>query len=92
MISLGGGTPLSLANQEIIKPHVLLRVVGPPGVVFERIMVGGRPAFFDPNEDPYESFSRLWSERDEIYRKLTTCTVDNSGTTERAVNEAIKHL
>jgi len=92
VISLGGGTSLSLTNQEIIKPHVLLHVVAPRGVVFERIMVEGRPAFFDPNEDPYESFSRLWSERGEVYRKLTTRTVDNSGTVERAVNEAITHL
>ena len=92
VISLGGGTSLSQSNQEIIKPHLLLHVVAPRGVVLERIMVEGRPAFFDPNEDPYESFSRLWDERNKVYKKLTTCTVDNSGTVERAVNEAIAHL
>ena len=92
VISLGGGTALSQSNQEIIKSHRLLHVVAPRGIVFERIMVEGRPAFFDPNEDPYESFSRLWDERSEVYRKLTTHIVDNCGTIERAVDEAIRHL
>jgi shikimate kinase len=92
VISLGGGTPLSQYNQKIIKSHVLLHVVAPRGVVFERIMVEGRPAFFDPNDEPYESFSRLWNERSEIYRKLTAYTVDNSSTIEQAVNEAITYL
>lgn len=92
VISLGGGTSLSLTNQEIIKPHLLLHVVAPRGVVFERIMVEGRPAFFDPNEDPYESFSRLWDERGTVYRKLTTRIVNNSGTVEQAVKEAITHV
>lgn len=92
VISLGGGTSLSQVNQEMIKTHTLLHIVAPRGIVFERIMVEGRPAFFDPNEDPYESFTRLWNERDKVYRKLTTCTVDNSETVERAVNEAITYL
>jgi 3-phosphoshikimate 1-carboxyvinyltransferase len=92
VISLGGGTALSQSNQEIIKPHRLLHVVAPRGIVFERIMVEGRPAFFDPNEDPYESFSRLWDERNEVYKKLTPCTVDNSHTVDRAVGEAIAHV
>jgi shikimate kinase len=92
VISLGGGTALSPSNQEIIKPHVLLHVVAPRGIVFERIMVDGRPAFFDPNEDPYESFSRLWDERNQVYQKLTTRIVDNSNTADKAVNEAITHL
>jgi 3-phosphoshikimate 1-carboxyvinyltransferase len=91
VISLGGGTSLSQFNQEMIKPHILLHVLASRGIVFERIMVEGRPAFFDPNEDPYESFNRLWDERGEVYRKLTACTVDNSDTIERAVNQAITH-
>ena len=92
VISLGGGTLLSQSNQEIIQSHTLLHVVAPRGIVFERIMVEGRPAFFDPNEDPYESFSRLWDERNKVYKKLTTYTVDNSSTVEQAVNEAIAYL
>lgn len=92
VISLGGGTSLSQSNQEMIKPHRLLHVVAPRGIVFERIMIEGRPAFFDPNQDPYESFTHLWNERDIIYRKLTSCIVNNSDTIEQAVKEAVAHL
>jgi 3-phosphoshikimate 1-carboxyvinyltransferase len=92
VISLGGGTLLSEFNQEIIQEHILLHVDAPRGVVFERIMVEGRPAFFDPNKDPYESFSHLWDERNKIYKKLTQHTINNSSTIEQAVNQAIVHL
>lgn len=92
VISLGGGTPLSQVNQNLIQSHSLLHVTAPPGVVFERIMVEGRPAFFDPNEDPYESFNRLWDSRCEVYRKLTNNTIDNSGSIEQAVHEAMCYL
>jgi 3-phosphoshikimate 1-carboxyvinyltransferase len=92
VLSLGGGTPLTQSNQEIIQQHILLHVTAPRGIVFERIMVKGRPAFFDPNEDPYESFTRLWEERNQVYKKLTSCTVNNNRTIEHAVNEAIAHL
>jgi 3-phosphoshikimate 1-carboxyvinyltransferase len=92
VISLGGGAALNLSNQLLIQSHMLLHVVAPPGIVFERIMVEGRPAFFSPNEEPYESFSRLWKERSQIYTTLTTHLIDNSGTVEEAVNEAILHL
>jgi 3-phosphoshikimate 1-carboxyvinyltransferase len=92
VISLGGGTALSSCNQDLIKSQVLLHVAAPRGIVFERIMVDGRPAFFDPEKDPYESFNRLWEERNEVYRKLTKYTVNNSGTVEEAVVEAISFL
>lgn len=92
VISLGGFTSFCFARQEIIKPDLLLHVVAPCGVVFERIMIKGRPAFFNPNENPYESFSRLWDEWGTVYRKLTTRIVNNSGTVEQAVKEAITHV
>lgn len=83
---------LSVLNQEIIKQHILLHVTAPRGVVFERIMINGRPAFFNPNEEPYESFIRLWNERDHIYKKLTHHTINNNGTIEQAVKEALASL
>ena len=92
VISLGGGTAIQQANQEIIRSHKLLHIVAPRGIVFERIMVEGRPAFFDKDEDPYESFSRLWDERSAVYNNLTTCIVDNSDSIEQAVNQAINLL
>ncbi len=92
IISVGGGAALRQVNQEIIKSHTLLHVVAPRGIVFERIMVEGRPAFFDVNKDPYEAFSSLWNDRDKIYKNLTTHIVNNDSTIEQAVNEAIAHL
>lgn len=92
VISLGGGASLSPVNQAMIKSQLLLHVIAPRGIVFERIMVEGRPAFFDPNEDPYESFTRLWNERHHIYQQLTTRTVNNNHTVEQAVKEALSHL
>ncbi|HBI21446.1 MAG TPA: hypothetical protein DDY37_02480 [Legionella sp.] len=89
VIALGGGTLSSQPNQTLIKPHRLLHVIAPRGIVFERIMVQGRPAFFDEKEDPYESFTRLWDERETIYKKLTPHTLNNNGTIEQAVSDAI---
>jgi shikimate kinase len=60
--------------------------------VFERIMIEGRPSFFDENEDSYASFSRLWDERNETYRKLATFTINNNHSIHHAVNEALIHL
>lgn len=92
VISLGGGTALSRANQTLIESHFLLHIVAPRGIVFERIMAGGQPAFFDISEDPDESFNRLWNERNEIYKKLTTYTVNHNNTVENAVSQVITHL
>ncbi len=92
VISLGGGTSLSQINQDMIKSHLLLHVIASRGIVFERIMVEGRPAFFNPDEDPYESFGRLWKERNATYKKLTARTINNNDTVERAVVDALIHL
>ena len=92
VISLGGGTVLSETNQQLIHPHKLIHVLAQRGVVFEQIMVGGRPAFFDPNEDPYDSFTRLWNERMTVYKRLTPLFIENHGSIEGAVKQALTHL
>jgi len=92
ILILGGGTLLNPYNQEAIKPYPLLHIIASPGIVFERIMVKGRPAFFDPHKDPYESFSRLWDERNAIFKKMTANMVNNNGTITQAVSQAISHF
>lgn len=92
IVELGGGTLLNPFNQEAIKAYPLLHIIASPGIVFERIMVKGRPAFFDPNDDPYESFSRLWDERNAVFKKLTANIVNNNGTVAQAVSQAIEHF
>src|SRR3990167_2375658 len=54
VISLGGGAAFSELNQTLIKHHILLHIVSPSGIVFERIMVEGQPTFFEENKDLYE--------------------------------------
>ena len=92
VIALGGGTLMNAGNQEQIKSHCLLHIIAPRGIVFERIMVSGRPAFFDPDADPYETFSRLWEERGAIYKKLASCTIDNNASIDHAVKQAKTYL
>lgn len=92
VISLGGGVPLEESNRALIKSHILLHIVVSRGIAFERIMVGGIPAFFDSNVDPYESFNRLWDSREEIYKQLATFTVNNNNSIEYAVSDAVTQL
>lgn len=92
VIALGGGTVVSEINQRLIENQRILHVNAPRGMVFERIMVEGRPAFFDPNKDPYEAFDSLWTERNKIYQQLTPYAIDNSTTVVQAVNQALQHL
>ncbi|MCL5272292.1 MAG: 3-phosphoshikimate 1-carboxyvinyltransferase, partial [Gammaproteobacteria bacterium] len=92
VISLGGGTPLAASNQALIKNHFIVNVSAPAGIVFERIMVTGRPAFFDANEDPYESFIKLWNERTNIYKQLTPLHVENDHTVDISVKTILTFL
>ena len=46
VIALGGGAPLTEENQAMLKPYLLIYIKAPLEVVFQRIMVSGRPAFF----------------------------------------------
>lgn len=88
VIALGGGTVLDENNQREIKAHFLLHIVASPRLVFERIMVGGRPAFFNSDIDPYEFFIYLWEKRNEIYNRLSQYRVDNSTSVDSAIHQA----
>lgn len=90
IISLGGGTPLNEANQKLIQGNLIVHIVAPKSITFERIMMKGRPAFFSPNENPLETFNRLWDERKKVYEQLATMTVDNSGSIKQAVDKLLQ--
>lgn len=92
IISLGGGTPIEEENQTLLKHHVLIHITAPRGIVFERIMLQGRPAYFSTEEDPFSSFNRLWNEREKIYLKMTTLSIENNNSIELAVNTIIKKM
>lgn len=92
IISLGGGTPLAAENQRIIKLCIVIHITAPRGIVFERILMSGQPAFFNPEEDLLESFNRLWDEREIIYEEIKSFLIENSGSVDEAVSKIIKKL
>ena len=87
VLSVGGGTPLAEENRKLIRGHDVVLITAPRGIVFERIMVNGKPAFFSDNEEPTVCFKRIWEEREPIYRELAQCTIENHGAVEEAVAE-----
>ena len=91
VISLGGGTPTLEYNRKLISPHAVIQITAPKNIVYERIMVNGRPAFFSPDEHPLDSFNRIWEERSKIYDGLTKIKIENAGSLDDSV-KAIKLL
>ena len=92
IISLGGGTPINEENQQLIKPHTVIHITAKREVVFERIMIRGRPAFLSVEESPLVALNRLWDERIKIYKKLTNLSINNDGSVSSAVDQIIQHL
>ncbi|OGV28214.1 MAG: hypothetical protein A3F18_01685 [Legionellales bacterium RIFCSPHIGHO2_12_FULL_37_14] len=92
ILSLGGGTPIAKANQKLIKGHKIFHIDAPRGIIFERIMLGGRPAFFDEKLGAYASFIKLYTTRSKVYTKLTSSLIHNTGTIDEAVKDIIKSL
>lgn len=85
IISLGGGAPLLPKNKTLIKNHLVAQITAPKNIVFERIMINGKPAFFPDNEHPLVSFNRTWNDRKTVYDSLTNFKIDNSGSLTEAV-------
>lgn len=88
LIALGGGTPMDVRNQELIKKHTPILISSPQEMVYERIMLCGKPAFFSPDENPYQTFERIWEERRSVYEKIATTIVHNNG----SLDEVVQHI
>ena len=86
VVSLGGGTPLLAKNKRLIRNHIVVQITAPRNIVFERIMINGKPAFFPAEEQPLVSFNRTWDDRAEIYDSLASIKVENSG----SLNEVVR--
>src|SRR5579871_6758599 len=80
VISLGGGAPLQVENQNKIKPCIVIHLTAPKEIVYARICESGLPAFFKQDADPLDVFNRLWDEREVIYRRIKHITIENNGT------------
>ena len=81
-----------LENRELLAEHAVVQVSAPKDIIFERIMMNGKPAFFPKNEEPIDSFEKLWNDREPVYKKLATITVQNTGSVDDAVAEILKKL
>ncbi|MCD6038928.1 MAG: aROK [Gammaproteobacteria bacterium] len=92
VISLGGGTVLNSESRRLIKSSILVHITAPRDIVFERILMSGRPAFFTPDEDFLESFNRLWEERKKIFESICDYSIVNNGTVDHTVDEIINKI
>jgi shikimate kinase len=80
VLALGGGTPLLEQNQKLLKDLQIVHVKAPRSVVFERIMINGKPSFFPEEEDAFDHFQTLWFKRLPVFEALAEITVSNDGT------------
>lgn len=92
ILALGGGTPLVERNQLLLQGHELVHVAAPRSVVFERIMINGKPAFFSPEGDAFDQFQELWAERIPVFERLAKITVKNEGSIDALTDEVLAHL
>lgn len=91
IISLGGGTLINEENQKLIQGNLIIHIIAPKSITFERIMMHGRPAFFSENENPLDTFNKLWDERESVYQKLADFTVNNCGSINEAVDQILEN-
>jgi shikimate kinase len=92
IIALGGGTPLSAENQQVICDHQLIHLTAPYDIVFERIINNGAPAFLAATDHLTESLTRLWEQRNKIYDAIKHLTIHNNGSIDEAADKIIKEL
>lgn len=93
VLSLGGGTPMYAANQDLLKNtkgHFLIYLRASKKMVFERMMAQGLPAFLKESEHPEEAFEHLWELRTAVYQRLAMKTVDCVGGVSETVEEMIQ--
>lgn len=88
VVALGGGAPLQERNEILLAGHTIVHVIAPKGVVYERIMVNGWPAFFPREVDPYVSFQKIWQDRMPRYELLASITIENN----RPLVDVVKSL
>ncbi len=92
VLALGGGTPMLSANRELMKDHLIVHVCAPKSIVFERIMINGKPAFFPKNKESFDSFQELWTQRQPIFEQMADITVSNKGSIDEAVENIKRAL
>lgn len=92
ILALGGGTPLMEQNQKLLKDLQIVHVKAPRSIVFERIMINGKPAFFPEEEDAFDHFQKLWNKRMPIFEELAKITVTNESSIDALTDEVLNRL
>ena len=92
VIALGGGAPMQMESRPLILKHTVIHISAPKGIVYERIMINGRPAIFPDDESPLQAFKRLWTKRSKVYEELAQAKVENSFSVDDAVVKIISIL
>lgn len=92
IIALGGGTPIAEENHPLLTPHHIIHISAPKSIVFERIMINGKPAFFPQDQDAFVSFQELWNSREPIFEKLATITIHNNGSIKESVENILRQI
>jgi shikimate kinase len=89
VIGSGGGTFINHHVTKKIRLHSkIIYLEVPPEILWERIKVGGIPAFLN-GPDPHQQFYQLFHQRSPIYQQLADKTVDVNCDIDEAV-ERIK--
>jgi shikimate kinase len=89
VIALGGGSLMDAPNpEELLKESLCVYLSVEPEELFSRVMSGGIPAFFDPQE-PRASFEELCRQRLPLYLRLADIVADNTGRPAEEVAEEI---
>ncbi len=92
VITMGGGAPMNPDVRELMSGHVLVHVTAPKSIVYERIMVHGRPSFFDKGTDAFDAFEALWEQRTPVFTELADISVSNTGKVSDMVDEIVATL
>lgn len=92
VLAVGGGTPMTVRNQDLMKAHHVVHVTAPKSIVFERIMINGKPAFFPKEGDTFDNFQELWTKRIPVFDSLAKVTIQNSGSLDSLTDEILSHL
>jgi len=87
VIAAGGGMPMFNPNRQLVKAHNVIQITAPKNIVFERIMISGRPAFFPENTPPLRSFHKIWAERQPIYDSLAKIVINNDDSLQNGVEK-----
>jgi shikimate kinase len=92
VIATGGGTPMRTENCHLMAPHCIIHLTEKPKHVFNRIMRKGRPAFFPADENPWNTFYRLWKIREKVYKRIATFTVENHNSIHSTVEKIMEKI